>query len=451
LDDKTSFPMISPLHGIAWKTILTKYSRVTSIALDENRNLYITGYLLSWYRDPTMFGGSDILVSKIDPEGNPVWSRTMGGVWADRSFGLSCDKNGSIYVTGYTLSRNFPVKNTPYPDFRNGDFFILKMDPEGNLVSSSILGGINWVEGGSDIAIDSKGNLIVCGWTSSSDFPVRNALQDKYSGGGMDGFVAKFNQYGKCIWSTYLGGGGTEDVLAICVDSGDNVFVTGYTSSRDFPVKQSEAPYHGGTDFYDAFVAAIDPNGLLLWSTFLGGKFGDSGLDISSDSKGNIIVSGWTSSWNFPNKNAFQPIKGKEVDAFITKYNHQGEMLWSTFLGGDWREEACAVKVNSRDEIIVTGTTDSVYSFDEKVFPVKGSTFDDRVSGYNVFLSCFQSDGDLSWSCLIVKDTSRTEDLIIDDRDSIYLVGKYSHVLGNDDYTLPSQGACFIMKITPSS
>jgi len=449
-DNTAFFTMISDQYEIAWKTILSTYTRVTAITLDERKNLYITGYYKFWSGKPTIFGGSDILVSKIDPEGNPVWSRALGGFKADRPFGMESDKNGNVYITGYTYSRKFPVENTPYPHFRNGDGFILKMDTRvGKLVSSSILGGTNWVEGGSDIALDSKGNIIVCGWTSSSDFPVQNALQNKYHGGGMDGFVAKFNQYGEIIWSTYLGGSGTEDVLAVCVDSGDNVFVTGYTTSKDFPVKKAQDSSHGGSDFFDGFVTAIDSNGKLLWSTFLGGELGDSGLDIASDSKGNVIVSGWTSSKKFPTKKAFQKFKNNEVDAFVAKYNNHGKMLWSTYLGGDEREEACAVKVNSKDEIIVTGTTDSVDSWNEKkIFPVKGFHSHNHASNYSVFLTCFLPEGEFAWSFIMGENTTRAEDIFIDDEDSIYLAGKYQAGYHDEDnYTSPSLGEAFVMKI----
>jgi hypothetical protein len=213
------------------------------------------------------------------------------------------------------------------------DAFVAKLNAAGSaLVYSTYLGG-SGDEGGNGIAVDGAGNAYITGFTSSTDFPMANPLQPAY-GGGTDAFVAKLNAAGSAlVYSTYLGGSGGEHGSGIAVDAASNAYITGTTSSTDFPMANPLQPAHGGGT--DAFVAKLNAAGsALVYSTYLGGSGDDNGIGIAVDSAGNAYVTGNTSSTNFPTANALQPVYGGGWDAFIARIAVPITMLSATIDGG---------------------------------------------------------------------------------------------------------------------
>ena len=186
---------------------------------------------------------------------------------------------------------------------------------------------------GVGIAVDSAGNAYVTGFTFSSDFPTANALQPALRG-TTSAFVAKLNPEGSAlVYSTYLGGSNSDSGSGIAVDSAGNAYVTGTTSSPDFPTVNAFQPALRGTA--DAFVAKLNPAGsALVYSTYLGGSNSDSGSGIAVDNAGNAYVTGSTYSADFPTANAFQPALNGASDAFVTKLDAAGALVYSTYLGG---------------------------------------------------------------------------------------------------------------------
>ncbi|MDA2929354.1 SBBP repeat-containing protein [Acidobacteria bacterium AH-259-O06] len=250
----------------------------------------------------------------------------------------------------------------------------LVVDPV--LVYSTYLGGFG-NEGGFRIAVDPEGNAYVTGGTNSTDFPTANALQPAY-GGDFDAFVAKLNPTGSgLVYSTYLGGSGRENFSefseeaffaggGIAVDPEGNAYVTGFTSSTDFPTANALQPAFGGGDF-DAFVAKLNPTGsALVYSTYLGGSGNDQGLGIAVDADGNAYVTGGADS-DFPTANALQP-PSRELtqlpqshflaDAFVAKLNPTGSALvYSTRLGGSEEDFAWGIGIDGAGNAYVTGAT----------------------------------------------------------------------------------------------
>jgi hypothetical protein len=259
----------------------------------------------------------------------------------------------------------------------------LYIDP---LIYSTYLGGngseVYSLYGlGGSIAVDSAGNAYVTGLTDSTDFPTMNPLQPTNRSYYGTAFVSKINPSGSAlVYSTYLGGSAQDYGTGIAVDSTGNAYVTGYTSSTDFPTMNPLQPVYGGGNG-DAFVAKINPKGsALVYSTYLGGSGGDSGGAIAVDSVGDAYVFGYTSSTNFPvTSGAFQTVcnGGSNCstfgDAFVTKLNPEGSaMVYSTYLGGSSWDSAFSlggIAVDSTGNAYVTGTT---YSTD---FPVTPGAF----------------------------------------------------------------------------
>ena len=172
--------------------------------------------------------------------------------------------------------------------------------------------------------------------------------------------------YPSLNFSTYLGGGGNDCGSSIDVASDGCCYMTGDTT-RDFPTLNAYNETNGGA--IDAFVAKISDSGSLLWSTFLGGSGWDSGSCIAVASDGSCYVSGWTSSSNFPTKNAYNSTYGGMKDAFVAKFNSSGSLLWSTFLGGSNSDYGYGIDVDSDGSCYVTGSTTSsnfptLYAYD---------------------------------------------------------------------------------------
>ena len=224
----------------------------------------------------------------------------------------------------------------------------LYIDP---LLYSTYLGG-SGADNGSGIAVDSAGNAYVTGATSSANFPTQGPVQPMFAGGRSDAFVAKINATGSAlIYSTYLGGGGDDSGSGIALDTEGNAYVSGWTTSTNFPTLNALQSAYGGGD-YDAFVTQINASGsALVYSTYLGGSGIDLGSGIAVDSAGNAYVVGTTASSDFPTTpNAFQAACGDVSefgcffgDGFVAKINAAGSaLIYSTYLAARERTKARA-------------------------------------------------------------------------------------------------------------
>ena len=305
----------------------------------------------------------------IDP--TLVYSTYLGGIRGNGS-GIAVDSLGNAYVTGSTSSSSFPTTVGAFQTANAGgnDAFVTKLNADGTgLDYSTYLGGSD-NDQASKIAVDSLGNAYVTGNTSSTDFPTTaGALQTANAGGsafGGDAFVTKLNASGTgLLYSTYLGGSGDELGSGIAVDSLGNAYVTGNTSSTDFPTTAGalQTANAGGSAFGgDAFVTKLNADGTgLEYSTYLGGSDNDFGRSIAVDSLGSAYVTGSTSSTNFPTTvGAFQTANAGVGDAFVTKLNAAGTGIdYSTYLGGSKDDFASSIAVDSLGNAYVTGQTRS--------------------------------------------------------------------------------------------
>jgi len=362
------------------------------IAVDSAGNAYVTGSTTS-SNFPTMNplqtyleGNSNAFVTKINPSGSAlVYSTYLGGSEEDVGMGIAVDGAGNAYVTGTTLSTNFPTANPLQDNFGGGysDTFVAKLNPAGSaLVYSTYLGG-SGDDSASGIAVDSAGNAYVTGSTTSSNFPTMNPLQPTYGGGNGDVFVAKINPSGSAlVYSTYLGGSGGERGSGIAVDSAGNAHVTGSTTSSNFPTMNPLQPTYGGGNG-DVFVAKINPSGsALVYSTYLGGSEEDVGEGIAVDSAGNAYVTGYTNSSNFPTMNALQPFAPSGAPAFIAQLNSTGSALgYSTYLGGSQEDLGMGIAVDSAGNAYVTGIAESTnFPTVNALQPTYGGNYDSFVA-----------------------------------------------------------------------
>ncbi|MGA2610109.1 MAG: choice-of-anchor D domain-containing protein [Terriglobia bacterium] len=311
------------------------------------------------------------------------YSTYLGGSGWDQGSSIAVDAAGNAYVTGYTESADFPTANPLQATLRGTcgtapntyacpDVFVTKLNPSGSaLVYSTYLGGSGWDQG-SGIAVDAAGNAYVTGTTYSADFPTANPLQATNKAaaahpGHDTAFVAKLSSTGSAlVYSTYLGGSNEDAASGIAVDSSGNAYVTGGTSSTNFPTVNPFQATCGGSwqNCGDAFVAKLNPAGsALVYSTYLGGSGGDGASGIAVDAAGNAYVTGTTDSTNFPTANPLQAncdgcANNNRRDAFVAKLNPAGSALvYSTYLGGSSYDDGTGIAVDAAGNAYVAGRT----------------------------------------------------------------------------------------------
>lgn len=272
-------------------------------------------------------------VTKLDPAGGLAYSTYLGGTGGavccgQAVRGIAVDSAGSAYVTGTTNSPDFPTLN-PIPGFNCPGIFVTKLDPSGGSLQYSTC----FPTGSSDsttsqgIAVDVQGSAYITGFTQLTEFPTLNAYQSTNSGdtGYQNAFITKLSPQGNAlVYSTYLGGSGTtfDAGQAIAVDKDANAYVTGVSTSSDFPIVDP-LPVSNKGPYDTAFVTKFDAAGSTVsYSTFLGGTDGPQyGQGIAVDAEGNAYVTGFTRSRDFPVSE--NPIKGSNPSwsnqAFVTK------------------------------------------------------------------------------------------------------------------------------------
>jgi hypothetical protein len=316
------------------------------IAVDSVGSTYVTGYtdstdfpVTTGAFQTTKGANSDAFVSQLNPTGSAlVYSTYLGGSGGDLAYGIALDSAGNAYVTGFTGSTDFPVTTGAFQTVCGscyGDLanaFLTKLNPAGSALVYSTYLGGSGTEQGLGIVVDGGGSAYVTGYTSSTNFPTMNPIQPSLNG-QQDAFVAMFNPTGSAlVYSTYLGGSGDELGWGITLDSGGDAYIAGQTASTDFPVMHPSQSYGGGQ--YDAFVTEISPKGsALVYSTYIGGSGLDGGFGIAVDSSGNTYVTGETGSTNFPTVNPLQPTYGGgHYDAFVAKIGYTNKATTTTTL-----------------------------------------------------------------------------------------------------------------------
>jgi len=428
------------------------------VAISDDGSYYVTGGTASSEFptlnafDNTHNGGDDVFISKFSPDNVLLWSTFLGGNNSENNQDVAVGRYGSCYVIGSTQSTDFPMKNAYQSIFGGGidDLYIAKFSSSGSLRWSTYLGGSGDFDIGYSIAVSGDGSCFVTGETTSSDFPIKDAFSSTFNGPNFDAFVTKFSTNGILLWSTYLGGEWNDAGNAVAVSRDGSCFVTGRTWSTDFPTLNAYDSTLSG--YWDVFVTQFSSKGELLWSTYLGGEDWDEGLAIDIARDGSCYITGFARSFDFPTRNAFDNTLDFGGDVFISKFVVNGSLLWSTFLGGNGIERSYGIAVVNDGRCYITGETFST-DFPTKVF---NSTLS---GGYDAFMTCFSSDGFLLWSTYHGGNEGMEEgnSISVTNDGCCYIVGRTS----SDDFptenafddTLGDSSDAFIVKFvdTPST
>ncbi len=387
--------------ALAYSTYLggSNGDEANGIAVDAAGSAYVTGGTGSTNfptQSPfqaTLQGGHDVFVTKLTPAGNALaYSTYLGGSADDYAYAIAVDTAGSAYVTGETPSTDFPTQS-PYQGFLAGvNAFVTKLTPAGDALAYSTFLGGTFEDFGYGIAVDAAGSAYVTGMAMSNDFPTQSAYQAQFNGPRAP-FVTKLTPAGNALaYSTFLGGGAYDQGHAIAVDAAGSAYVTGYTSSANFP---TQSPYLAALQGIDVFVTKLTPAGnALAYSTYLGGSGDDYAFGIAVDAAGSAYVTGYTNSSNFPALSPYQTTyQGGPYDVFVTKLTPAGNALaYSTYLGGSGNDYGNGIAVDAAGSAYVTGYTGS------NNFPTQSPYQASRAGGFDAFVAKLSEPGALSIS-----------------------------------------------------
>lgn len=394
-----------------------------SLALGSDHSIYIAGWTKSADFPTTNNAFSrtrssspkDIFVAKLSADGSELlYSTYLGGtsdIFESGSLvALALDSSNNAIVGASTSSSQFPTTPGSFNQTHSGDrdVFIAKLSADGsNLLFSTFIGG-NDSDSITAIELDSANNVYFSGQTESRDFPTTAGGYNRTHGGGEDVYVAKLSADGSTLeFSTFVGGSVDDCYPLLALDSQNNIYISGSTSSFNFPTTIDALNYssNGGNGYsfgddltsIDLFVCKISADGSeLLYSTYLGGTKSEYVNAIVADSADNIIITGSTGSSDFPSTaNAYDPsYNGGNTDPdfvgdiFVTKIAANGSnLMFSTFLGGSSDYEFSRdITLDNDDSIYLTGYTRSTN------FPLTSSPFDSDSSYGEAFLSVLSAD-----------------------------------------------------------
>lgn len=392
-------------------------SYANGLAVDAQGNVYIAGttysasllaYPIPYTGYDTTFNGgyarSDSYVMKFDPDLTmPQVVTYFGGSHDDSINDLTLDAQGNVYVVGHTASSDLPITATAYDRSHNGsDVFVAKFTPDlETLLASTFLGGTSYDSGSAIVVEEFSGDVIIAGMvgsigyagkSASTDFPTTLEAFDRTFSGTCRSlfrktvcptaaFISRFDSnLSQLKASTFLDGTGSEAANALAIGIDGDIYVTGNTTSSNFPVTVGtyDATYNGGAGGYsgnlidprgDAFIARLDPMlSTLKASTLLGGSGTEKGITIDLDRFGDVVVGGGTDSNNFPTTpGAFQTVAtGSNVntiarkDGFLAKLDENLTTLKAaTYIGGVGSDSVHALLIRDSSSVLVGGGTDS--------------------------------------------------------------------------------------------
>ncbi|MEM1135762.1 MAG: SBBP repeat-containing protein [Bacteroidota bacterium] len=307
----------------------------------------------------------------IDP--TLLWATYYGVTKTDEGLAVCTDPYGNVYLAGLTHDRvnGFDPDNIPFNGHDNDfggewDAFLVKFDATGNRLWATYYGG-NRRDAGQAVSTDAFGNVYLAGYTDSKSDIAYNGHDNIYnetanaSGNRFhrDAFLAKFNSEGIRQWATYYGGedGRSDVATGVCTDNNGNVFLTGYTNSTvgiAFNGHDNSLSNYG-----DAFLVKFNSNGIRQWGTYLGKLGDDRAYSICSNNFGNIFIAGNTESPFLGHSYAHDVLYAGKTDAFLAKFDNDGDLKWCTYYGGSEKDEGQSVATDLNGNIYLAGLTQS--------------------------------------------------------------------------------------------
>ncbi len=329
------------------------------VATDKEGNIYITGFTNANLDGNTNQGSADIFLTKYDTAGTRIWTRQLGTSGSDQGWGVGTDSAGNIYVTGCTFGNLDGNTNQG-----SGDIFLIKYDTSGTRIWTKQL-GTTVDDAGLGVAVDPADNIYVTGYTFGN-------LDGNINQGWYDIFLIKYDTSGTKHWTRQLGTNAIDEGLGVATDLAGNIYVTGFTDGN----------LNGNTNqgSADIFLTKYNTTGARIWTRQLGTSGSDQAWGVATDPTGNIYVTGYTFGDLDYNTNQ------GSGDTFLTKYDTGGTKLWTKQLGTRIDDAGLGVATDLSGNIYVTGMT-------------LGSLDDNTNQGGNdIFLSMYDASGIKLWT-----------------------------------------------------
>ncbi len=346
---------------------MTFFGGKIGLAADGWGNVYLAGLTNSTTGiatangfQNTAGGAMDAYLVKFDSTGSRLWATYYGGAGIDYGYNVACDPFGNVFLTGLTQNAT-GIASGGFQNSIGGmtDAFLVKFDSAGNRIWSTYYGGTGSDEGFS-MASDASGNVFLAGSTDSPSGIASGGFQNGYGGGAYDAFLAKFDSAGSRIWATYYGGAGDEMMpfagdIDVEVHAG-SVYLSGLTTSTSGIASGGFQNTFGGTT--DAFLVKFNAtSGAREWATYYGGADEDKGYNVAADGVGDVYLAGHVTSATGIASGGFQNNYAGSKDAFLAKFNPEGNLLCATYYGGPDYDSSEGLDIDNAGNPYVSGGT----------------------------------------------------------------------------------------------
>jgi len=390
--------IIDPVPDLVWSTFIggEDYDFTSGTVTTEDGFIYTTGITSSLNNISTSGafqtshqGDLDIFINKFSENGTLIWATYYGGPSSERIYGIA-EENGFIYLGGCTFSSIGVVTTDAQQSSIEGadDIFILKMDAYGNRIWCTYHGG-NDHDFITDMLVENDTIFMVGHTRSINNISTSGVHLETYSANEA-GHLTLFSTAGNFLWGTYFGSENSNSIQGI-TRSDNKIFVTGRSNALN-GISTANSHQESFAGFKDAFLAKFENDGTLLWSTYFGGDYSDEANAIGPDSTGGVFIAGNTSSLNnIATNGVHQPNRLSSEQGFVANFNAAGELNWATYTGGTDTDYLTSIHVN-KNAVYIGGKTlsnDEIVTADTYQ-PTKGA-------GYDGFIQAFDYEGNLIW------------------------------------------------------
>jgi hypothetical protein len=456
-----------------WATLIqgTSTDSGQGIAIDNNNNVYATGYYNSSVHtniydtydinNPISIpatSGEAIFTVKYDTNGKVKWATTIDGTGTDEEGrGIVMDADGNTYVTGWYSSTNVitvsdagstsSTSNVILPAASSISTFLVKYDTNGVSQWATRIDG-SGTDQGYGISLDSSSNIYITGYYNSTTTTI---LYDADGGNEnnivlpisteTDSFIAKYNNNGIAQWATIIQGTSTDSGYGIAIDNDDNLYITGkyVNTSIDLLIDDINNPISIPATTSDAiFAVKYGTDGLVKWATTIDGTGTDEeGRGVVMDADGNTYITGWYSSTSevtvsdagstSSTSNVILPISSS-ISAFLVKYDTNGVSQWATYIDGTGTDVGLGISLDNSSNVYITGNYNSTTT--TILYDADGGTTSNIVlpisTGTDSFIAKYNSDGITQWATLIQGTiTESGRGIVIDNNNNVYAAGHY--------------------------